>query len=579
MLSPPVRGAVSGGIPLGVRASARSLAATRSAQLAVLLAAFLLIWHSLGDHALFAPDEGRYGTVSAAMAEHGNWLQPQLRDQVHVTKPPLTYWLQGVSIAVLGRTELAVRLPSALAASLLVLSLFWFVRRTCGALMAMLAVGVYAVMPLPMVMGRLGTTDSLLNTWWWLSLCFGYLAVKESGRARPWWVVGFWCAVSLIGLTKGPVIVAPLAIVGVWLLLGRSTRQGWKLHPLIGLPLAVAPLAAVAYLFWRANPERAESIWRAEFVDRVAGTGKHHDPIWEFIPILLVGMFPATTMLTLPGTNLTWRRAIESFRALDVRALMLVATVLPFVGFSLLWGKQPSYILPLAAPMAVLAAFTLHRWLAPTNQSLGPAPERLPEVRVLSALAMGVTAVGAPVAVLAAGALGLLPEWMPQSTLLVWSLVGIPAAAGWLACASMWHLPNGRAAGLGCAMFGMVIMYVCIQEVEDQAMKRMSSGPLAAHVSRADGPVLAYVLNDLTVDFYSGRSTEFTDKVWLVPKWMESNPTGIIMLPVDVKNRLAAHDARAFASLRPTAEFTVWPFKRVVVMEPRAPSAGAASLR
>ncbi len=538
-------------------------------QVAVLLAAFLLIWHSLGDHALFAPDEGRYGTVSAAMAEHGHWLQPQLRDQVHVTKPPLTYWLQGVSIAALGRTELAVRLPSALAASLLVLSLFWFVRRTCGALMAVLAVGVYAVMPMPVVMGRLGTTDSLLNTWWWLALCFGYLAVKESGRARPWWVVGFWCAVALVGLTKGPLIVAPLAIVGVWLLLGRSTRQVLKLQPLIGLPLAVAPLAGVAYLFWTANPERAEFIWRAEFVDRVAGTGKHHDPIWEFIPILLVGMFPATTMLTLPGTNLTWRRAVESLRALDVRALMLVATLVPFVGFSLLWGKQPSYILPLAAPMAVLAAFTLHRWLAPTDQTFGDAPNRLPEVRVLSTIAIGVTAVGAPVAVLAAGTLGLLPVWMPQSTLFVWSLAGIPAAAGWLACTSMWSQAHRRAAGLACAMVGMVIMYVCIQEVEDQAMTQMSSSPLAAYVARSDRPVLAYVLNDLTVDFYSGRSTDFIDKVWLVPAWMEANPTGMILMPSDVMNRLAAHDAQAFATLRPTAEFTVWPLKRVVVMEPR----------
>ena len=84
---------------------------------AVLLVALAIIWHSLGDHPLYRPDEGRYGAVSAWMAEHGNWLQPRMRDVVHVTKPPLTYWAQAAAITALGRTELAVRLPSAVGAS------------------------------------------------------------------------------------------------------------------------------------------------------------------------------------------------------------------------------------------------------------------------------------------------------------------------------------------------------------------------------------------------------------------------------------------------------------------------------
>jgi 4-amino-4-deoxy-L-arabinose transferase-like glycosyltransferase len=549
-----------------------------------MLSALLVIWSSLGDHVLYPPDEGRYGSVSAAMVESGNWLEPQLREAVHVTKPPLTYWAQAACISVLGPTELAVRIPSALAATLTVIVLFWFVRRTCGPLLATLAVGVYSVMPLPVIIGRLGITDSLLNAWWWLALCCGYLAITADER-RTRWVIGFWMAVALIGLTKGPLLLAPVVILGAWIFLRPSSsgempsrwQQLARMRVPLGLPLALAPLAVVAYLYWQANPERTASVWRSEFVDRLAGTGVHHDPVWEFIPAFLAGFFPATSMLALPWTNLSWRRVVECFRAGDLRALMLVAVVLPFVGFSLLSGKQLTYILPLAAPLAFLAALTLRRWIAPgtaiptqTIKPLAP-PERVPEVRILCALSMCAWATLIPVVGIAAMRAGALPPVISEATVLRWSLVFVPAVVGWLVCVGLWHLPSRRALGVFCAFAGMIVMYLGLHRVEDFALSRMSSKPLAERLAATHRPVLAFDLPDLTLDFYMGRWTHYTYKARELPEWIAAHPDGIIVTQRSDMSRARAHQANVLDGYSVTGEYLHWPMKRVVVLERTAP--------
>ena len=69
-----------------------------------------------GTRGLYSPDEGRYTNVALNMLDSGDWLKPMLHREVeHWAKPPLTYWSVAASVAVFGRSELAARLPGALA--------------------------------------------------------------------------------------------------------------------------------------------------------------------------------------------------------------------------------------------------------------------------------------------------------------------------------------------------------------------------------------------------------------------------------------------------------------------------------
>ncbi len=562
-------------------------------QVVVLLASLFLVWHSLWDHPLYPPDEGRYGSVSAWMAEHGNWLQPQLRSDVHVTKPPLTYWAQAVGVLAFGRAEIAVRLPGAVAASIVLLSMFWFVRRTMGSAAATVAVGLYAVMPLPLIVERLGSTDSLLNAWWWLALCFGYLAFAAPGgsapltdapntaparggapRARPHlgWLAAFWGATALLGLTKGPLILAPLVLICAWLVLTGRWRDAWRTQAWLGLPLALVPLGVVAYLYWQANPERTARIWNFEFVERITGGGGHNDPVWMFVPLFLGGFFPASAMLMLPWLNVSARRAWSAFTGGDLRALMLLAVVLPFIGFSLLSGKQPTYILPLAPPLAVLVTHMLMRWLQPRAADADGL--RLPDVRWTCMAAAGVMALGAPVAAAWVVREGRAPAWAPGWTLVWWSLVFLPLALGWATCGHMWWDRVRRGLGLGCAFAGMVFMWLGVQMVENHALDAMNARGVAAAMQAGARPMLVVGVRDLTVDFYAGAWTDWSETSEDVPAWIAAHPDGLVLLSEDDIRRGRVVRAQDLDGLSRAGSFLLWPFKPAVLLQKVVPGTG-----
>ena len=77
-------------------------------------------------------DEPRFAEASREMLETGNWVVPHLNGEYRFDKPPLIYWLQAGSISLLGTSEMAVRLPSILCATLTTGLLALWGRRLAG---------------------------------------------------------------------------------------------------------------------------------------------------------------------------------------------------------------------------------------------------------------------------------------------------------------------------------------------------------------------------------------------------------------------------------------------------------------
>lgn len=536
----------------------------RWAQSAVVAMAALMVWHSLGDHGLFPPDEGRYAAVSGWMAEHGNWFAPEIRGQLHITKPPLAYWAQAASMLAFGKTEFAARFPSAVASTLLACSVFAFARATLGPLVATLATGLLACMPLFLVVGRLAITDPMLALWWWLALCAAWMALRD-GRSRPAWVAGFWAACALAGLTKGPLLLAPPAIVCAWLVLAGRWREVARLHPWIGLPLAAAPLAAVAWGYHAANPERALAIWRFEFVDRFTG-GKHDTPAWAIPAAFVAGLFPATAMLTLPWFNLSWRAALGSFRAGGLPALLLVATVLPLVGFAILRGSSPTYLLPLAAPLAMSVAVPLARWMDGSVDDL-PAGRWPPDVRITLAFVLGVLSLSLPVAAAVVILRGQAPGWAPGWTLAGYAFLPLPCAAALGLCVVAWRRRALRLPALGLAWAAWLGAWLGMHHAEDRAMAHMTMRPLVAAVPPG-APVAMVGFNDLGVDWLLGR---WASGFWggkPFREWIAANPGGIVLVEqaeFDAWERRRSSKGSELSLLEAGPAFDAWPRRRIHV--------------
>jgi len=533
----------------------------RWAQWAVVLASVMLVWHSLGNHSLFPPDEGRYAAVSGWMAEHGNWLQPLLRDHLHVTKPPLTYWAQALSIRYFGHEDISPRLPSAIASTLTLLTLFVFARRTAGALVAMLAVGLLAVMPLFQIVGRLAITDPMLTTWWWMALCSAWLAMS-GGRRHLGWIAAFWTSSALVGLTKGPLVLAPITIVAVWLALAGRLRDLRFLMPVVGLPLAIAPLGFVAYGYWVTDPVRALEVWNFEFVDRFTGVSLH-DPWWLLFLVFFAGFFPATTMLTLPWFNMTFGRAWMCLRAGDLRALLLVAVILPLLGFSILSRKSPTYILPLAPPLAMLVAGMLARWV---DGSMADAPAGIkpPDVRYTTAIAMTGVGLLLPGAAVVLILKGLAPAWATGWTLLWLTVPVIPAMTATWFMLAWWPIRDRRLPALGVYFAGMVFVWIGFHHAEDVAMNVMGSRPVAQAVAAETRPIVVYRLRNLTIDWYLGRWLDAVDVSEELQAWIDTHPDGVVLASDGDLAQLRSKFPELGRRLEDRQAFDAWPLKKIV---------------
>lgn len=202
--------------------------------------ALVLYLFELGKGALPDWDAAIYAEVTKEMLEGHHWLTPYWNHQPFFEKPPLFDWLQMISFGVLGRTELAARLESALAGAAVVLLVYAMTRRTAGS-----AAGLFAGLVLLTTHNfdqtmRGATTDPLLCLCIFLTV-YGYVRLRE-GDGR--WFYLMCAALGLGIMTKGPAaLVAPMAIGLDWgfrrrrkLVTGRQVWLGLLLLGGIAIP-------------------------------------------------------------------------------------------------------------------------------------------------------------------------------------------------------------------------------------------------------------------------------------------------------------------------------------------------------
>jgi 4-amino-4-deoxy-L-arabinose transferase-like glycosyltransferase len=321
---------------------------------AVLVACF---WQ-LGSVPLYDLDEGAFSEATREMLASGNFITPQKDGEPRYDKPVLIYWLQAASVSVLGLTETALRLPSALAAALWVLALWWFVRERLDAATATIA-GLVMVLALEVsLIAKAATADALLNLF--LALAFfdiyrWYLRRDPGSLARAylWMGLGF--------LTKGPVAVFfPVLVSLAFFLTERAFRDwlkaafwlpGWGIFLVVALPWYVAVYldsgsGFFEVFFLRHNLGR--------FGDTIHGHGGFFGYYVVVLPLILLP-FTGWFLRLLPRVRETLPDPLDRFLWLWFGAV--------FLFFSFSSTKLPHYVLYGAVPLFILMA--RHReWLS-----------------------------------------------------------------------------------------------------------------------------------------------------------------------------------------------------------------------
>src|SRR2546423_11224036 len=103
------------GAPILLTTRLHALTTHRAFFLLVALAAVLFL-SDIWAYKEFVRAESYFALGARLMIERGEWLAPHAADEQVLNKPPLTYWLIGVSYKVFGASYGAARVPSVIAA-------------------------------------------------------------------------------------------------------------------------------------------------------------------------------------------------------------------------------------------------------------------------------------------------------------------------------------------------------------------------------------------------------------------------------------------------------------------------------
>jgi len=334
--------------------------------LSLLLLAILLLVLEPGVVPLFEPDEGRYGEIPREMLASHDFVTPRLNGVFYFEKPPLYYWTVAASMALLGPTELAVRLPGKLAAVSMVLLAVAFARRRWGARTGLLAGLILATSVLLVALARIALIDPMLSTA--LSAAAfafaGFAEAEARGDARRSRRVlyGFYASCAAAVLLKGLVgVVLPGGAIVLWTLVtGR-----WRTLTRVFSPGPVLLFCALAVPWHVAMALRHPDFLRFYFVHEhfqrfATAESRRPGPVVYFVPVLLAGFLPWT------GFFGRFREAWPGFsrggwRARGTESFLWIWSILVFAFFSASRSKLIPYVLPIWPALAVLLALGIER--------------------------------------------------------------------------------------------------------------------------------------------------------------------------------------------------------------------------
>ena len=470
----------------------------RSRLLLLLLAVAVVWFGNLEYRKLFHPDEGRYAEIPREMVASADWLTPRLNGIKYFEKPPLQYWATAAAYRVFGEAQWTSRLWTALSGFLAVLLTY-----AAGVRLSGPDAGLYAALLLVssagfVLGGHYNTLDMGLTFFLTLALVAFLFAQRDhqTRRGRALWMHVAWAAAAGAVLSKGLVgAVLPAGGLVAYTLLTRDFAVWRRLNPVTGVLLFLALAAPWFVQVSLANPEFPRYFFIHEHFQRFLTTAHYRDqPWWFFLPVLVLGLLPWTTLV--PGAlTQAWRSESDGsgFRA---RRFLLAYAGFILLFFSASSSKLEAYVLPMLPAIALL--------LGERVAALQPGRLRR---HLVFALTLGLIVLAAPIVLRRFGPVELaaLPETFDR-----WlQAAGAVLAAG---AAGALHLA-GRGRPRGAVVVAALAALVAAQFGNSgaEALSPARSGyDLAVKIApllRPDTPFYSFGMYEQTIPFYLKRKT------------------------------------------------------------------------
>lgn len=399
----------------------------------ILLVTSAAVLGSQLSYPLFEPDETRNAQIALNIIENNQWMALELNDNHYWDKPPLMAWATAISYQTLGINEVTSRLPGVLMMMACVVVVLFAGKRIAGfraawigAMLTLLSCGV------PFT-GRYLTMDSALTLFVTATLLSVYTGSFDGRFRKAWWIAaGIFTGLGL--LSKGPVMLAiclPPVILFSWLtgtpIFNKPRRIAYWAIPclVIAGPWYIATMIAtpefIVHFLWKHN------------VMRFTTAFNHQQPIWFYLPVILLVMFPASQLFWTGVKFLGTRKPEVRLLRSQAHGFLLIVPLWLFVFFSLSQAKLPTYIFPAIPTLCLLLGAILdvnifqlleseansinatpRSWFNFRTEKLSTYYRRLP-VRLALNMAFWI-------AVISAAMLYALPSSTASETFMAWSV-------------------------------------------------------------------------------------------------------------------------------------------------------------
>ncbi len=313
-------------------------------------------------------DEARQAENALEMKMNGNYLVTYFNGHTesYNTKPPLLIWLQVLCMNILGVGELAVRLPSALAALFTCILIYWLFAKKYGQPIAGIICSVILVTCegyICLHVSRTGDYDALL-TLFTTAACIYFFIYVEEGKPK-YLNITIVCLVLGV-LTKGVAALMFLPALFFYALYRKRIMPMLKQKQFyIGI-LAFLVFAVGYYLLReKYDPGFIKNVWYNELGGRYAeAIEQHGGGFWSYIEVIK-GFCDPWYLFILPGalagllTKNKWLRQLTIF--------LLISSVSFFIIISMSATKHPWYPTPLYPLLSVLAGifiYSIFKWLS-----------------------------------------------------------------------------------------------------------------------------------------------------------------------------------------------------------------------
>jgi 4-amino-4-deoxy-L-arabinose transferase-like glycosyltransferase len=259
-----------------------------------------------------------------------------------------------------GVSEFAARLPSSLAALLVVVAAAWTALRSYG-----LGAAWYTLLMLPTSVAMIGFARAAGPDMLFAAFLTAAMAVAAEMLQRPQpgalahILFGFFLGAAV--LAKGP---AAIILAGGATLLWAAFSRQWRaalrfFHPVILAAFCVTALPWYVLCDLR-NPEFVRIfLWQHNFERYLTPVFEHRQPFWFYGEIILIAVLPWTPVIA--ATSRPLSQAVEWKNSPGL--FFTCWALFPILFFSFSQSKLPGYILPAIPPLILLASVGMARAL------------------------------------------------------------------------------------------------------------------------------------------------------------------------------------------------------------------------